>query len=258
MSYLARGLSVFFVSLLFWACASSIPPSRIVDYVPTDLDSKTGSLLDIDKKPLQVGLVLLSDTAAPEAAPNLPEEALVKLGEELKQEIGRVLPLSIKEVISAVGIRPSDGNRAQFADLARRHGLDYLAVVVVSSTEQEYPVSLFLGWTTHMQPGYRRDNWSLLEFALLDVNGGTVVMRAEGRGWATLDRPTAPGIDQWYPVVYLRPQDPERRFWPPTYEGAPNTLRVVSFNQAAKRLTLRLQNSWLGQLEADATARRSS
>ena len=258
MSYLVRGLSVFFVSLLFWACASSIPPSRIVDYVPTDQDSKAESLLNTDKKPLQVGLVLVSDTAAPEAAPNLPEEALVKLGEELKQEIGRVLPVSIKEVISAEGIRPSDGNRAQFADLARRHGLDYLAVVVVSSTEQEYPVSLFLGWTTHMQPGYRRDNWSLLEFALLDVNGGTVMMREEGRGWATLDRPTAPGIDQWYPVVYLRPQDPERRFWPPTYEGAPNTLRVVSFNQAAKRLTLRLQNSWLGQLEADAAARRSS
>jgi hypothetical protein len=109
-----------------------------------------------------------------------------------------------------------------------------------------------------MQPGYRRDNWSLLEFALLDVNGGKVVMREEGRGWATLDRPTAPGINQWYPVVYLRPQDPDRRFWPPTYEGAPNTLRVVSFNQAAKRLTLKLQNSWLGQLEADAAARRSS
>lgn len=258
MRYLVRGLSLLSTSFLLLACASSIPPSRMVDYVPMDQDSKAESLLKADKKPLQAGLVLVSDTAAPEAGPNLPEEALTKLGDELKQEIGRVLPVTIKEVISAEGIRPMDGNRTQFADLAKRHGLDYLAVVVVSSTEQEYPVSLFLGWTTHMQPGYRRDNWSLLEFALLDVNGGEVVMRAEGRGWATLDRPTAPGIDQWYPVVYLRPQDPERRFWPPTYEGAPNTLRVVSFNQASKRLTLKLQNSWLGQLEADAAARRSS
>ncbi|OQW63263.1 MAG: hypothetical protein BVN29_16220, partial [Nitrospira sp. ST-bin5] len=87
---------------------------------------------------------------------------------------------------------------------------------------------------------------------------GKAVMQAEGRGWATLDRPTAPGINQWYPVVYLRPQDPERRIWPPTYEGAPNTLRVVSFEQAEKRLALKLQDSWLGQLEADAAARRSS
>jgi hypothetical protein len=52
--------------------------------------------------------------------------------------------------------------------------------------------------------------------------------------------------------VYLRPQDPERRIWPPTYEGAPNTLRVVSFDQAEKRLALKLQNSYIGQLQAMA------
>jgi hypothetical protein len=183
---------------------------------------------------------------------------LANLGERLKQEISRVLPITIAEVIAPGKIGPSDGTRTQFSDLARKHGLDYLAIVVVSSTEQEYPVSLFLGWTTHMQPGYRRDNWSLLEFALLDAKNGTVIVQAEGRGWATLDRPASPGINQWYPVVYLRPQEPERRFWPPTYEGAPYTLRVVSFDQAAKRLTLQLQNAWLGLLESDAAARRRS
>jgi hypothetical protein len=53
-------------------------------------------------------------------------------------------------------------------------------------------------------------------------------------------------------VFYLRPQDPERRIWPPPSEGAPNTLRVVSFDQAEKRLALKLQNSYVGQLEAMA------
>jgi hypothetical protein len=211
------------------------------------------------QRPLQAGLVLVSDTSDPGAAPNLPEEALVRLGETLKQDISRAIPVAIKEIIPAEHIRPQpNGNWAQFADLGRQRGLDYLAVVVVSSTEQEYPVTLFLGWTTHAQPGFRRDNWSLLEFALLDLKNNTSMMRAEGRGWATLDWPTAPGINQWYPVVYLRPQVPEHRYWPPTYEGAPNTLRVVSFEQAEKRLTLRLQNSWLGQLEAEAEGRRSA
>lgn len=255
---LVRGLASLSAALLFWACASTIPPSRMVDYVPVGQDSKEESLLKVDQTPLQAGLVLVSDTAAPEAAPNLPDEALAKLGDELKREIGWILPVTIKEVISTQGMRPSDKNGGQVADLAKRHGLDYLTVVVLSSTEQEYPVSLFLGGTTHMQPGYRRDNWSLLEFAFLDVKAGKVLLREEGRGWATLDRPTAPGIDQWYPVVYLRPQDPDRRFWPPTDEGAPNTLRVVSFNQAAKRLTLKLQNSWLGRFEADTAASRRS
>ncbi len=255
---LIRGLCLFSAALVSWACASSTPPGRMADYVPMDQGPQAESLLKVEKKPLQAGLVLISDTALPSAAPNLPDEALAKLADELQQEIGRVLPVTIKEVISAEGIRPSDGNREQFADLARRHGLDYLAIVVLSSTEEEYPVTVFLGWTTHSQPGYRRDNWSLLEFALLDLKNNHTLMQAEGRGWATLDRPAAPGIDQWYPVIYLRPQDPERRIWPPTYEGAPYTLRVVSFDQAAKRLTLKLRNSWLGQLEADAAARRSS
>lgn len=258
MSHVVRGLLLFCLSLLPWGCASSVPPSRLVDYVPLDQSSSPDALLKAEQKPLRAGLVLVSDTAAPDAGPNLPDEALAKLGERLKQEISRVLPITIAAVIVPEKIGPSDGTRTQFPDLARKHGLDYLAIVVVSSTEQEYPVSLFLGWTTHMQPGYRRDNWSLLEFALLDAKNGKVIVQAEGRGWATLDRPAAPGINQWYPVVYLRPQDPERRFWPPTYEGAPYTLRVVSFDQAAKRLTLQLQNAWLGLLESDAAARRGS
>ena len=99
MRDLVREIALLSTSLLFWACTSSIPPSRIVDYVPMDQDSNAESLLKVDKKPLQVGLVLISDTAAPEAAPNLPDEALAKLGDELKQEIGRVLPVIIKEVI---------------------------------------------------------------------------------------------------------------------------------------------------------------
>lgn len=32
--------------------------------------------------------------------------------------------------------------------------MEYLLVTVLSSTEQDYPVSLFLGWTTHQQPGF--------------------------------------------------------------------------------------------------------
>lgn len=253
---LVRGLAFLSIALLLWSCASSLPPRRIVDYVPLDQNSKAESVLEMNTKPLQAGLVLVSDAAAPEATPNLPDEALAKLGDKLMQEIGWVLPVTVKEVIVVKRTKLSDVNRAQVADLAKRHGLDYLAVVVLSSTEQEYPVSLFLGGTTHRQPGYRRDNWSLLEFALLDANAFKVLMQEEGRGWATLDRPTVPGIDHWYPVVYVRPQDSDRRFWPPTHEGAPNTLRVVSANQAATRLTLKLQNTWRGWLETDAAARR--
>ena len=240
-------------AVLISACASAVPPSRLGDYVSAERQVSEEALTQIEQRPLKAGLVLVSDTAEAGAAPNLPDEALVRLGETLKQDISRAIPVTITEVLPAESIRPQpNGDWAQFADLGRQRGLDYLVVVVLSSTEQEYPVTLFLGWTTHAQPGLRRDNWSLLEFALLDLKNNVPLLKAEGRGWATLDWPTAPGINQWYPVVYLRPQDPERRIWPPTYEGAPNTLRVVSFDQAEKRLALKLQNSYIGQLQAMA------
>lgn len=257
MGGILKTSSMVLTAAVLAACAAAIPPMRMADYVSADRRIGDEAFPQTDQRPLQAGLVLVSDTSDPGAAPNLPDEALIRLGETLKQDIGRSIPVAIKEILPADRIRPRpNGDWSQFAELGRERGLDYLAVVVVSSTEQEYPVTLFLGWTTHAQPGFRRDNWSLLEFALLDLKNNKSLMHAEGRGWATLDRPTAPGINQWYPVVYLRPQDPERRIWPPTYEGAPNTLRVVSFDQAEKRLALKLQNSWLGQLEADAAARR--
>jgi hypothetical protein len=258
MRDVTKRISVLLGVIVLVGCAA-VPPNRLDSYLSPEMKTAAEDLTKIDQRPLKAGLVLVSDTSDPGAAPNLPDEAFIRLGEELKQEISRALPVTITEVLSAEHIRPQpNGDWAQFAELGKTHNLDYLVVVVVSSTEQEYPMTLFLGWTTHAQPGYRRDNYSLLEFALLDLKHNQTLMRAEARGWATLDRPSAPGINQWYPVVYLRPQDPERRFWPPTYEGAPNTLRVVSFNQAAKRLTLKLQNTWLGQLEADAAMRRAS
>jgi hypothetical protein len=258
MRDVTKRISVLLGVIVLVGCAA-VPPNRLDSYLSPETKTAAEDLTKIDQRPLKAGLVLVSDTSDPGAAPNLPDEAFIRLGEELKQEISRALPVTITEVLSAEHIRPQpNGDWAQFAALGKTHNLDYLVVVVVSSTEQEYPMTLFLGWTTHAQPGYRRDNYSLLEFALLDLKHNQTLMRAEARGWATLDRPSAPGINQWYPVVYLRPQDPERRFWPPTYEGAPNTLRVVSFNQAAKRLTLKLQNTWLGQLEADAAMRRAS
>ena len=258
MRYLLNQVSLTLSAVFLVSCASAIPPARIGDYISTEHLAGENAFTRIKQRPLQAGLVVVSDTAAPGAAPNLPEEALARLGESLQRDLGRAIPVAITELIPADHIRPQPyGDWAQFAELGRQRRLDYLAVVVVSSTEQEYPMTLFLGWTGHAQPGFRRDNWSLLEFALLNLKHNQTLMQGEGRGWATLDRPSAPGINQWYPAVYLRPQD-QRRIWPPTVEGAPNTLRVVSFEQAAERLVLKLQNSWLGVLESEASARKSS
>ena len=224
-------------SLGISGCASSHPPSRLDQYI----DESTTAPLP-GERPIRTLLVLVNDQSGPDPAPALPNEIRVRIAEQLKDDINRGFPILVEKTIPVSDLASGAGMAGLIA-FGKEHGARYLLVAILSSEEQEYPVTLFLGYTTHKQPGFRRDNWSLVEAALLDVESGQLVLQAEGRAWATLDRPTAPGINQWYPAIFLRPQM-ERRIWPPTYEGAPITLRLVSMRQAAKRLALNMQQAW--------------
>lgn len=234
--------------------ASNVPSSRMGQYMGSEGlgAAKTDEMLP--EVPFRAGLVLVADTTAKGAAPALPDEALAQMAESLREQLGNSLRLELVRTLPAQGIRP-DGELAQFVELGRRFGLDYLIVAIASSTEQEYPYTVFLGWTTHSQPGLRRDNWSLVEAALLDIQKGHVLLKAEGRGWATLDRPTAAGINQWYPVVWKRPQEPNWRWWPLSYDSAPHTLRIVAMHEAVKRLVIHMLDAWIEkrQYELDRT-----
>jgi len=238
--------------LLLMGCAAATPPSRLALYVPAASSTESLNQGLPAARPIRAAVVVLADRSAPGAAPGIPEPAQDRLAETLRERINEGFPIHIEGVVN-LGEVPA-GQSPDWTEVAKQQGVEYLVVVVLSSTEQEYPVSLFLGWTTHRQPGFRRDNWSLAEAALIDGQRGNLLLQAEGRAMATLDSPTAPGINQWYPVIYLRPQDPERRIWPPSYEGAPLTLRVVSMEQAAKRLAGNLQRAWVDQRDLELAA----
>jgi hypothetical protein len=226
-----------------FGCASTHPSSRLDQYIGAAIRDAPSVPLP-EERPIRASLLVVSDQSGRDAAPILPEEARDHLAQQLKEEINRGFPIVINKAVSVTEPAVA-GGQADWIAFGKQQGSRYLLVAVLSSEEQEYPISVFLGWTTHRQPGFRRDSWSLAEAALLDVESGQILLRAEGRAGATLDRPTAPGINQWYPVIYLRPQDPERRIWPPTYEGAPITLRVVSMTRAANRLALNFQQAWI-------------
>ena len=130
-------VSLMLSAIFLVSCACAIPPTRIGEYVSSGHQVCGDAFTRIDQRPLQAGLVVVSDTAEPGAAPNLPEEALARLGESLQRDLGRAIHVAITEMIPADRVRPQPhGDWAQFAELGRQRGLDYLAVVVVSSTEQ--------------------------------------------------------------------------------------------------------------------------
>lgn len=66
---------------------------------------------------------------------------------------------------------------------------------------------------------------------------------------ATLDRPTAPEFPA-VPRHLSASARSERRIWPPSYEGAPVTLRVVAMQQV-KRLAGNLQRAWVEQRDLE-------
>lgn len=243
------GWYLFAIGWFFMTACASAPPSRLDEYLGQSLTSISAGTLPTER-PVRAALVLMTDTSGPDAAPALPDEAQLRLAEQLKDDVNRGFPITIEKIVPSAEL----GNNISLSgltELGEKHDMDFLLLVVLSSQEQEYPVSLFLGWTTHRQPGFRRDNWSLAEAALINVHTGVEILRAEGRAMATLDSPTAPGINQWYPVIYLRPQDPERRFWPPTYERAPITLRVVAMTQAVKRWAINLRQAWIEKRDSE-------
>ena len=246
-----RACSLMMIVLVLVGCAAGTPPSRLGQYVSVASTEGAAQRLPTSR-PVRAALVVLADRPAPESPAVIPEAAQDRLAGMLGELISQGFPLRIERVVN-LGEVPV-GSTPDWTEMARQQGVEYLVLVVLSNTEQEYPVSLFLGWTTHRQPGFRRDNWSLAEAALVDGRTGEVLLTAEGRAMATLDSPTAPGINQWYPVIYLRPQDPERRIWPPTYEGAPLTLRVVSMEHAVKRLAGNLQRAWVERRDIELAA----
>lgn len=237
------------------ACAAPQPPSQLTRYVgpQTAADEPLP-----DQRPLRAGLVLVYDRSGPEAGADFPDQALVQMAEALRHELSQY-PLMIERVMPPAPDRIQPGSDPrQWMTPGQRPGLDYLMVVVASATEQEYPLHLPVGGTTHVVPGLRRDNWSLAEAALLDARTGRALVTAEGRGWATLDRPTTPDINQWYPVIWKRPLDPNWRWWPPTYESAPYTLRVIAMREAVKRLVVNFQDAWLQKRDLDTSRQAAS
>ena len=148
-----RAWSVSLVgTLVLTGCVVSSPPSRLSQYVAPAVTAGSAAPELPASRPVRTALVVLADRSAPDSAPGLPEDAQARLAETLAGQINQGFPIAIERVVN-FGEVPAGGMLPDWTEVARQQGVEYLLVTVLSSTEQEYPVSLFLGWTTHRQ-GY--------------------------------------------------------------------------------------------------------
>ncbi len=232
-------------SFMIAAC-SLAPPLRMDSYLGPDVATGTTGVTDHRKLspiPREVGLLVINDTAIPGSAPALSQEAFSFLVERITQQVGRNLPVNVTKVFSPGGLGPTGGKEALLR-LTEQEGIEYLVVAVLSSAESEAPVQLSLGGPESVSvPGTQNKNFALVEVALVEGKTGSVLIRAHGRAWASLDRLAASGRSHYYPVIRR-----SSRMAPifPKADQAPDLLRALAGEEALEQAMLHFEEAWAG------------
>jgi len=192
-------------------------------------------------------LVVINDTGFHKSAPGLQPGTLQNLGESLQAEIHKQLPIQLSSVVYPDGFHPN-GSAKQFIQLAEEHGVPYLLLAVLSSSEWEVPDRLPLGGVQQGGLrgggllGYRAENYARLELALLDGKTGHPVVSTDGQAWAVLYRLVVPLESNVYPVVHRAQTQPP--IYPDSEEDAFDTLRWVSGQDAIAQAVMHLEEMW--------------
>jgi hypothetical protein len=224
------------------AC-SAVPPSRMDAYLNPSAQEATG----VPAKPtspqasaLTVGLLVINDTTAGDSAPPLSPEGLTVFTDQVRTQITQQFPINIEKVLPSTGFVASS-QAEQFVLASREAGVAYLLLVLLSSTEMESPATFEVEAGSQSLEGTTTQNFSLVEIALLDGRTGAVLMRAEGREWARLNRLNAGAGAYNYPTITR--DDGRRLSWwqiRDPYEA----LRVSIGVEALKETLVHFERAW--------------
>ena len=235
----------------FSACAAlENSPPRLPSYLVADGSQKipVEKSLSIPSDPITGTLVVINDAEFPKAAPHLKKETLESLGGYLQAEIQKQVPVTLSTLVFPEDITPS-GSPNRLKQLGEEQGVPYVILAVLSGAEWEVPERLPLdglsqgtGLRSPGLVGYRAENYSRLEIAVLDVETGRVLVTSDGKDWAVLERLATPMESNVYPVVRRALTQPP--IYPNTDQDAFETLRWVSGQGAIDQAVMHLKEAW--------------
>ena len=236
-------------SFSFFGCSLDNSPKRLSAYLP----QPTGQAEDVAKRGFPAEgvpgvLVVLNDSGFEKSAPELRRGTLENLGEHLKTEIHKHLPIQLNSVVYPDGMQ-RNGSADQFIQLAKEQNVPYLLLAVLSSSEWEVFDRLPMqgnqgggGMRSIGMAGYRAENYARVELALLDGQTGQPVVSTDGQAWATLERLAVPMESNVYPVVRRAQTQPP--IYPNSERDAFETLRWISGQDAIAQAVMHLEELW--------------
>ena len=234
------------VSLVFGGCGEW-PQARLDAYLGQQ-PAVDGPRFESLPGAVQAGLVVFNDTTASDSAPKLSEASLTSLTEHVRQQLMHDVPLEVVNIVHTPNPGASPPEFTSVLQWARDQHVDYLVMVILSSSEIEVPERLPWRGSTlgaiarGLLLGYRAENLALAELALIDVRAGHVLARVEGNAWASLERLDVPLESNVYPVVRRNLEDPA--IYPEKEEDAHDVMRAVAGGDAVNQAVMRLQEAW--------------
>ena len=237
------------VLVLNGACSFNNTPKRLPVYL-TPMPATGEAAVKGNTLPLGdiTGvLVVINDTGFQESAPGLQPGTLQNLGGYLQEEVHKQLPIQLSPVLYPDGLKPN-GSADQYIQLAKDHGVPYLLLAILSSSEVEFSDRFPLGGTQGggggrgWLVGWRAENYARLELALLEVQSGKLMVSKDGQAWAVLERLAVPMESNVYPVV--RRAQIQAPIYPNSEGDAFETLRWVSGQDAIAQAVMHLGEAW--------------
>jgi hypothetical protein len=237
------------VLVLNGACSFNNTPKRLPVYL-TPMPATGEAAVKGNTLPLGdiTGvLVVINDTGFQESAPGLQPGTLQNLGGYLQEEVHKQLPIQLSSVLYPDGLKPN-GSADQYIQLAKDHGVPYLLLAILSSSEVEFSDRFPLGGTQGggggrgWLVGWRAENYARLELALLEVQSGKLMVSKDGQAWAVLERLAVPMESNVYPVV--RRAQIQAPIYPNSEGDAFETLRWVSGQDAIAQAVMHLGGAW--------------
>lgn len=242
-------VSVVVLCLGMIGCSLENTPKRLSAYLPPPTpQAAEPSRVAFPTGEVTGALVVLNDTNFEKSAPELRKGTLQNLGEQLKAEIEKQLPIRLKTSVYPEQLTPGE-SADTFIRLAKEQDVPYLVVALLSSSEWEVFDRLPMqgmqqggGMRSAGMPGYRAENYARVELALIHGQTGRPVLTTDGQAWATLERLAVPMESNVYPVVrYDLTQPP---IYPNSEEDAHETLRWVSGKGAVAQAVMHMEGLW--------------
>lgn len=225
---IALVLSVCGSTLLIVGCQSQAPP-RLPLYIgqveglhaaqghrPQSLPSSINT----------VGVILITDSSFPNAAPSLSPEMVEILENRLVKKMDEYFALEVKAIRSDQPLQPT-GDVTSVTDFAKSHNLDFMLLAILSSTEIESHIEIGEETMMTRMSGVEIENAGKAELALLHVDSGRLALHAAGEGSSSMEQLEVPiGADY------------------PRKEDAKDILRANAAEKALDQALLSLQRQW--------------